>query len=94
MEPLYDGAVCTSSVRKRRWSVDGSPRHHLVDPRTGHCLPDVIDSVTVVGASATQCEVLAKAAMVAGHGAPTVLDEFGATAFIRWSAAERTRPRR
>ena len=33
---MHDGAVCTSSTQRRRWtSADGEIRHHLLDPATG-----------------------------------------------------------
>ena len=58
--------VATSGTSIHRWTVDGRPRHHLIDPRTG--LPAVTDVVqaTVVAGSALRAEALAKAAVIAG----------------------------
>ncbi len=58
--------VATSGISIHRWTVDGRPRHHLIDPRTG--LPAVTDVVqaTVVAGSALRAEALAKAAVIAG----------------------------
>lgn len=85
LPPLVDGGICTSAITKRRWQVGGATRHHLVDPRSGESLDPTIDSVTVVGATAAQAEVLAKAAMVAGRAAPALLAGFGVAAVIRWA---------
>lgn len=59
--------VATSGISVHRWrGRGGERRHHLIDPRTG--LPAVTDVVqaTVVGASASEAEGLAKAAVIAG----------------------------
>lgn len=87
MAPLIDGGVCTSTVTRRRWATDRGNVHHLVDPRTGRPTPSGIESITVVGATAQQAEVLTKTAMVAGAAAPAVLERYGVTSFVRWSAA-------
>ena len=63
---LGEGAVATSSRLRRRWSVDGQPRHHLIDPRAGHPVEGEVASVTVVAALGWQAEVLAKAAFIGG----------------------------
>lgn len=87
IEPLRDAGVCTSTVAQRRWATETGEVHHLVDPRTGRQTAGEIDSVTVVGATAQQAEVLTKAAMVAGNDAPMLLEQHRVTAFIRWSSA-------
>jgi thiamine biosynthesis lipoprotein len=83
------GAVTTSSVVKRRWVQGDTPRHHLIDPRTG--LPAETDwlSVTVIAPHADMAEVFAKALLVAGsqeaemvaHNAPEIsylaVDHYG-----------------
>ena len=60
------GAVTTSSVVKRKWMQGDTPRHHLIDPRTG--LPAETDwlSVTVIAPHADMAEVFAKALLIAG----------------------------
>jgi thiamine biosynthesis lipoprotein len=61
--------VATSGTSVHRWQfADGREAHHLIDPRTG--LPartDVIQA-TVVAPTAREAEVLAKAAVILGHG--------------------------
>lgn len=85
LPPIIDGGICTSAITKRRWQVDGATHHHLVDPRSGASVEPTIESVTVVGATAAQAEILAKAAMVAGRAAPALLAGFGVAAVIRWA---------
>jgi len=60
------GALTTSSVVKRTWMQGNTPRHHLIDPRTG--LPAETDwlSVTVYAPHADMAEVFAKALLIAG----------------------------
>ena len=66
---LADGAVATSSTEHRRWTgADGVARHHLIDPSTGSPAESRFASVSVVAATASTAEVLAKAAIVAGDG--------------------------
>lgn len=60
---LVDSGAATSGVSRRRW---GDGLHHLIDPRTG--LPAVTDinEVSVIAATATDAEVLAKTALILG----------------------------
>jgi thiamine biosynthesis lipoprotein len=74
---LTDRGCATSSIRLRRWSVDGRPVHHLVDPRTGGPADGGLLSVTVVAADVARAEVWSKALFVAGR------------AHVRWLADER-----
>lgn len=59
---LSDGGVCTSSTTRRRWQRqdDNGEAHHLIDPTTGRSREDGPQTVTVVAASATAAEVIAK----------------------------------
>jgi thiamine biosynthesis lipoprotein len=70
---LADGAVCTSTVTKRRWRTTNGPEHHLRDPATGAHFDTGIASVSVIAARAEQAEVLTKVAIAAGP------DEAGAS---------------
>jgi thiamine biosynthesis lipoprotein len=63
---LADGAVATTSSRRRAWRRAGRRQHHVIDPRTGRPVDAPPTSATVVAADAWQAEVLAKAAFVAG----------------------------
>ena len=62
---LGGGAVCTSTRTKRRWMTAGGERHHIIDPHLGRSTTG-LRSVSVVGARATQAEVLTKTVFVAG----------------------------
>lgn len=53
---LSEGAVVTSSQRKRRFGT----RHHLIDPQTGRSAETTVQAVTVVATSGARAEVLAK----------------------------------
>lgn len=66
---LLDGAVATSSTRRRRWCTADGERHHLVDPATGTSAATDVASVTVLTGRAADAEVLATAAAVAGRAA-------------------------
>ena len=63
---LADVGCATSSLRLRRWQVDGREVHHLVDPRTGEPARSGLVAVTVVGADPARAEVWSKALLLAG----------------------------
>lgn len=58
---LERGAIATSGRDRRRWTRGGREQHHLIDPRTGAPADTALLRATVVAASATEAEVLAKA---------------------------------
>ncbi len=66
---LAAGGVATSGRDYRRWLVDGQPRHHLIDPRTG--LPSTTDvlCVTVTAPTLRAAEVAAKTVFLLGSDA-------------------------
>jgi FAD:protein FMN transferase len=68
---LSEGALATSSVARRRWLLGGTPRHHLLDPRSGESTDNGLWSVTVAAPRCAQADVAAKAAFILGprHGA-------------------------
>jgi thiamine biosynthesis lipoprotein len=67
---IRDGAVATSSTRRRRWMTDAGFAHHLIDPRTGHPSETDLASVTVLSSSVARAEVEAKQLILLGrHGA-------------------------
>jgi thiamine biosynthesis lipoprotein len=63
---LTDGAVATSTTLRRRWTVDGQDRHHLIDPWTGEPSGSDLTLVSVVAGEAWMAEVLAKAELLRG----------------------------
>lgn len=80
---LADLGCATSSVRLRRWTVDGREVNHLVDPRTGRPADGGLLSVTVVGPDPAQAEVWSKALFLAGRGrVRQIADEEGLAALL------------
>ncbi len=63
---LRDRACTTSSIRIRRWSVNGQQVHHLIDPRTGEPGGRGLLAVTVVGDDPAVDEVWSKTLFLAG----------------------------
>jgi len=61
---LGAGGVATSGTRRRRWSVDGDERHHLLDPSTLLPARTGLHSATVIAGTGARAEVLTKAAFV------------------------------
>jgi thiamine biosynthesis lipoprotein len=78
---IDDGAIVTSTRLRRRWLVDGVEHHHLIDPRTRRSAFNGWAQVSVVAATATEAEVLAKAVFLAGP-AHDLLDASGARAVL------------
>jgi thiamine biosynthesis lipoprotein len=74
---LTGGAVATSTTLRRRWTVGGRTRHHLIDPQTGQPSTSDIELATVVAAQAWAAEVLAKAVLLRGSEHP--FDNLGGT---------------
>lgn len=80
---IDDGAVATSTTLRRRWTVGGNERHHLIDPRTGEPADTDLNLVSVIAGSAWAAEVLAKAVLIRGSAHPFDLVEgSGAEALI------------
>ena len=74
---LTDGAVATSTTLRRRWTVEGRERHHLIDPWTGEPSESDLTLVSVVAGEAWIAEVLAKAELL--RGSARVFDLVGGT---------------
>jgi FAD:protein FMN transferase len=74
---VTNGAAATSTTLRRRWSVDGEDRHHLIDPTTGQPSTSNLTFVTVVTGFAWAAEILAKAVLL--HGAPDQFELLAAT---------------
>ncbi len=64
---LRDQGAATSSVRRRRWG----DLHHLIDPRTGLPSQSGLEEVSVVAATGSDAEVVAKTALLLGPGLAT-----------------------
>jgi len=73
---LWEGAVATSSVLRRAWTVDRRRMHHLIDPATGEPSTSDLALASVIAADAWMAEVLAKAVLLRGsERAFDLLDE-------------------
>jgi thiamine biosynthesis lipoprotein len=80
---LAGHGVATSSRLVRRWTAGGTPRHHLLDPRTGESIENGLDAVTVIAADAWAAEILTKAVFVSGPGeAGTMIAGTGAAGLV------------
>jgi thiamine biosynthesis lipoprotein len=64
---LRDGAIATSSIRRRRWDHEGRPVHHLIDPTTGLPAWSGLLAVTVAGPDPAWAEVWAKTLFLYGQ---------------------------
>lgn len=86
--PLHEfhvrhGGVATSGIGRRSWiGPDGRPAHHLLDPSTGRPAYTGVVQATALAPSATEAEMLAKAALLSGdehwlsaHGGVLVFDD-------------------
>jgi len=76
---IQNGAVATSGIDTRLWrALDGTPRHHLLDPSTGAPAWTGLISVTALAPTALVAEALAKAALLSGpRGAARWLKRYG-----------------
>ena len=73
----YDGGLATSSTLARRWTMDGSEHHHLLDPRTGRPTDGPWRTVTVAARSCAAADTASTAAVVLGAEAPAWLESRG-----------------
>lgn len=64
---IGDGAVATSSIRRRRWIHDGRSVHHLIDPATGVPADAGLQAVTVAAADPAWAEVWSKTLFIGGR---------------------------
>jgi thiamine biosynthesis lipoprotein len=69
------GGLATSGIGNRRWSLGGTPVHHLVDPATGLPVDPVWRTVSVAAGSCVDANTASTAAMVLGSSAPEWLGE-------------------
>ena len=68
-DPLARFGVATSGTTVHRWTVAGTVRHHLIDPRTARpACTDVIQA-TIIGRTAREAEAFAKTAVIVGSEA-------------------------
>ena len=63
---VRDRGVATSGSARRHWTAGDRRYHHLIDPRAGVSSDSDLLTVTVVAATATEADVLAKTAYLLG----------------------------
>ena len=80
---IVDGGIVTSTRLQRQWTRGGETQHHLIDPRTGAPARSGVAAVTVLTATASTAEVLAKAVFVDGlDGGLELLADHGVTGLL------------
>jgi thiamine biosynthesis lipoprotein len=85
----WDGAVATSSIRRRHWVADGRAVHHLIDAQTGEPGGEGLLAVTVAGPDPGWAEVWSKTLFLEGlSGIATAARRRGLAAW--WIAEDRT----
>ena len=90
---IAEGGVATSAMTRRRWTHDGSVRHHVIDAATGRCATTELVSASVIAPTAATAEVLATAALLAGPPRHRVPRRTGSLAGSRSHATEWSRRR-
>jgi thiamine biosynthesis lipoprotein len=76
---LQDGAVSSTSTRKRRWTAGGHEVHHVIDPVTGHPTAGPLGACVVAGAG-WLAEALSTAVTVTGCSG--LAEEIGGSALV------------
>jgi FAD:protein FMN transferase len=67
--PAGTFGLATSGTSVHRWTVDGRPSHHLIDPRTGRPARTDVVQATILAGSAREAEAIAKTAVIVGSDA-------------------------
>jgi thiamine biosynthesis lipoprotein len=70
------GGLASSSPSVRAWMSGPRPVHHIIDPRTGDCVPMYWILVSATGSSCVDANALTTAALVWGADAVPNLDRF------------------
>lgn len=73
-------ALATSSTQRRRWTVGGEVRHHIIDPASARPARPVWRSASVVASTAVLANTYSTSAIVVGDPAPTLLSAAGVAA--------------
>ncbi len=80
---VSEGAVTTSTDRRRRWTQDGRTVHHIVDPATGRNAVSAATLVTVIAADGWWAEAVATELYLATPGEwERIVTEHRVAAFI------------
>jgi thiamine biosynthesis lipoprotein len=77
-----DGALATSSIRRRHWTAGGRALHHLLDPTTGEPAQGGLQAVTVAGPDPAWAEVWSKTLFIGGRA--SIATEARARGLAAW----------
>jgi thiamine biosynthesis lipoprotein len=80
---LNDGAVVTSSIKKRRWVHNGRTVHHIIDPRSGESAQSNALQCSVIADTGEHAEVAAKVGFILGPDSLDEASEFGRALGVR-----------
>ncbi len=64
---LKNTALSTSGTYERRFEKDGKVYHHILDSKTGYPVESDLESATVIGKSAMDCDALSTICILLGH---------------------------
>lgn len=85
---ISDGAVCTSSVDRRRWRTATGEAHHIIDPATGASSRSLVTNAVVVARDTATADALATALIADPPRALRALEALHAEALLeragRW----------
>lgn len=79
---LDSGAVCTSSVERRRWQGEVGPMHHIIDVSTGQPSRTGLRTAVVVARDATLADALATAILADAQRGLSAVSASGAEALV------------
>jgi thiamine biosynthesis lipoprotein len=74
---IRTGGLATSSITARRWTRDGMPMHHIIDPGTGAPARGIWRTTSVAAGSCTDANIASTAALVRGEDALAWLQTLG-----------------
>lgn len=63
---IQSGSVVTSGTYERKFYQDGKLYYHILDPNTGYPRETDVISVTITGASSTECDALSTTCLMLG----------------------------
>ena len=72
---VQGGSVVTSGTYERKFYEEGKLYYHILDPQTGYPRETDLMSVTIIGASSTDCDALSTTCLMMGLDKGTALIE-------------------
>ena len=90
---LESEAVCTSSVKRRRWDSPAGPMHHIIDVSTGRPSCTEFQTAVVVARDATSADALATAILADPQRGLRAVELCGAEALVEREGCWEMTPR-